>query len=163
MNRSLSQLGRRPTNSKKILKVSDQLVEEIKEQIEGLKKWMAAPFFRPEKFWEMAKLYLDEFQYIASEFHHRLQIWKDKNGSYQMSDLESQVLKIARNHPELINSFSSEWDYWLIDEYQDTSPIQVEILKSLVGERPSFTVGDPQQSIYLFRGRRSKSLKNRSA
>lgn len=158
LNRSLSQLGRRPTNSKKNPQVSDQLVEEIKEQIEGLKKWMAAPFSDP-KNWEMAKLYLDEFQYIASEFHHRLQIWKDKNGSYQMSDLESQVLKIARNHPELINSFSSEWDYWLIDEYQDTSPIQVEILKSLVGERPSFTVGDPQQSIYLFRGAEVKVFK----
>src|SRR5690606_24820612 len=43
----------------------------------------------------------------------------------------------------------------MIDEYQDTSPLQVELLKHLVGKSPHFVVGDPQQSIYLFRGARS--------
>jgi ATP-dependent helicase/nuclease subunit A len=44
----------------------------------------------------------------------------------------------------------------MVDEYQDTSPDQVRLLEKLIGNRPYFIVGDPQQSIYLFRGSRSE-------
>ncbi|MEK6555400.1 MAG: 3'-5' exonuclease, partial [Bdellovibrionota bacterium] len=52
--------------------------------------------------------------------------------------------------------FATDWDYVLTDEYQDTSPLQVEILDQLFANVPQYFVGDPQQSIYLFRGARSE-------
>ena len=63
-------------------------------------------------------------------------------------------MDILRQEPELGRAFASSWDYWLVDEYQDTSPLQVEIMLKLRGDRPVYMVGDPQQSIYLFRGAR---------
>lgn len=51
------------------------------------------------------------------------------------------------------------FDHWLLDEFQDTSAIQWSVLRGLVdevmqddgGERSFFAVGDPKQSIYLWR------------
>ncbi|MCS6838505.1 MAG: UvrD-helicase domain-containing protein [Bdellovibrionaceae bacterium] len=71
-------------------------------------------------------------------------------------DIEPIGLHLLANDPSIAQSFSEEWDYWYIDEFQDTSPIQIRILKHLMGNSCGFFVGDPQQSIYLFRGSRSK-------
>jgi ATP-dependent helicase/nuclease subunit A len=81
---------------------------------------------------------------------------KRLTGELTLTDLESLTLQIIENHPEAAKEFSDSWDYFMIDEYQDTSPLQVKILNSFVRNRPCFVVGDPQQSIYLFRGARSE-------
>jgi superfamily I DNA/RNA helicase/RecB family exonuclease len=48
-----------------------------------------------------------------------------------------------------------------VDEYQDTDPLQVELLRNLVGPQASLiAVGDPDQSIYGFRGADSRAIKN---
>lgn len=96
------------------------------------------------------------FEKYAEKFLGQLDQIKTQMQVMTMSDLELYSLKIIRNFPEIAKVFSQEWDYWMIDEYQDTSPLQVEILKGLVGDTKSFTVGDPQQSIYLFRGARTE-------
>lgn len=74
----------------------------------------------------------------------------------EMEDLELLSLYILRRFPEHSKPFSTSWSYWFIDEYQDTSPIQVDILHYLIDSCPHYVVGDPQQSIYFFRGARSK-------
>ena len=71
------------------------------------------------------------------------------------------TIRILREKPEIIKSFSEQWDYWLIDEYQDTTPLQAEILNKFRGSSKEFIVGDPQQSIYLFRGARSEVFENK--
>jgi ATP-dependent helicase/nuclease subunit A len=81
---------------------------------------------------------------------------KRLSGELTMSDLESLSLQIAEAHPAAVREFSETWDYFMIDEYQDTSPVQVAILNRIVGNKPCFVVGDPQQSIYLFRGARKE-------
>ena len=49
--------------------------------------------------------------------------------------------------------------YLLVDEYQDTNPVQYRLMRSLVGARARFTVvGDDDQSIYRFRGARPENL-----
>ncbi len=48
-----------------------------------------------------------------------------------------------------------------VDEYQDTDPLQVELLRNIVGPQASLiAVGDPDQSIYGFRGADSRAIKN---
>src|SRR3546814_4259126 len=45
------------------------------------------------------------------------------------------------------------WSHVMVDEYQDTNAIQLEIVYGLAGEQENiFIVGDPSQSIYGFRG-----------
>ncbi len=47
--------------------------------------------------------------------------------------------------------FFPKWDFWFLDEYQDTSLLQKKILDVLTTGSKVFIVGDPQQSIYRFR------------
>lgn len=93
-----------------------------------------------------------EFQDIALEFRQKLTDLREGESRLRMSDLEYKSIEILRSKPFLGAVFADNWDYWMIDEYQDTSPLQVECLKALIGDRACYRVGDPQQSIYLFRG-----------
>lgn len=77
-------------------------------------------------------------------------------GQIEIEDLELLSLKLLTEHPDVAIQFSEERDYWLVDEFQDTSPLQVELLHKLIQKRPHFIVGDPQQSIYFFRGARAE-------
>jgi len=67
------------------------------------------------------------------------------------------VLILARDllyeNPEIREQYQRRWMKILVDEFQDTDPLQVEIIDLLVGEDHDklFMVGDPKQSIYRFR------------
>ncbi len=89
-------------------------------------------------------------------FSQKLKEQKRRKNIFEMSDLENVVLELLNRDPELARNFAVDWDYALTDEYQDTSPLQVRILNELLHNTPQYFVGDPQQSIYLFRGARSE-------
>lgn len=71
---------------------------------------------------------------------------KDRRGAVDFADLEHLALALLRR-PDV----RPEYDAALIDEYQDTSPIQDAILGRIVSEDAQFVVGDVLQSIYGFR------------
>lgn len=96
------------------------------------------------------------FQELGIQFSQKWFKKKIEAGELEMEDLELLSLYILRRFPEHSKNFSNSWNYWFIDEYQDTSPIQVDILHYLIDSCPHYVVGDPQQSIYFFRGARSK-------
>ena len=100
--------------------------------------------------------FFNSFKQIADDFVDRFLALKKELSKLEMQDLELISKKIIEAEPGLASAFADEWDYWLIDEYQDTSPLQETLLKPLIGESPCYIVGDPQQSIYLFRGARSE-------
>ncbi|MER5478321.1 ATP-dependent DNA helicase [Streptomyces sp. NPDC002734] len=61
------------------------------------------------------------------------------------------VLLVSR--PEVGGRLAAEYDAVLVDEYQDTDPAQVRLLRALAGGgRTLVAFGDPDQSIYAFRG-----------
>ena len=65
-------------------------------------------------------------------------------------------LKLLENHSSISRALSSKYAWILVDEFQDTSALQVEILKCIAKEGKSkfFLVGDSYQSIYGFAGAR---------
>lgn len=108
---------------------------------------------------QFARIYernLKHFLPLVEALGAGIEAEKTRRSQLSLADLELWTLRILRAHPETGEQFAAFWDYWMIDEFQDTSPLQVEILKALTGDRPEFIVGDPQQSIYLFRGARSE-------
>ena len=66
------------------------------------------------------------------------------------TDLEVQALK-ALQDPEVQQYYAKRWQVFLIDEFQDTNPIQGELLKKLTDGATLTIVGDRKQSIYGFR------------
>lgn len=67
-----------------------------------------------------------------------------------------QSFKILRDHPRVAKALCSRFAWFLVDEFQDTTDIQIEILRRLydVGGSKFFLVGDLAQSIYAFTGAR---------
>lgn len=98
----------------------------------------------------------EHFIPLAEALRDKIENEKARRSELSLQDLELWTLKILNSHPESGRQFGEQWDYWMIDEFQDTSPLQVRVLSALVGDRNEFVVGDPQQSIYLFRGARSE-------
>lgn len=154
----------KPRHMKNNPKVSDETDEAVKEFWGELKKIEGTKaedlHWNPEQ-WPSFTARFRQFQAVADRFCGEFYKRKIDSGQFTIADLESVSLRLMREKPEAARTFSEEWDYWLIDEYQDTSPVQVEILKGLIGEKASYIVGDPQQSIYLFRGARSEVFAQR--
>lgn len=66
------------------------------------------------------------------------------------SDLELGALRALR-HPEVVAYYASRWKAYMVDEFQDTNPVQAELLERLTGTAILTVVGDEKQSIYGFR------------
>lgn len=98
---------------------------------------------------------------LGGQFTDQVKKIKKEESKITLRDIELLVVENLKQNPQLFDSFSNEWDFWMIDEYQDTSPLQEEVLKSLIKNKANFLVGDPQQSIYLFRGARSEIFINK--
>jgi ATP-dependent helicase/nuclease subunit A len=133
-------------------------LESLLEELRSLKEscWKSE---LAQRYEILSVLFADLAQKFCGAWLQR----KIRTAQLTIQDLESLTAVMVREHPELAARFAEEWDYWMIDEYQDTSPQQVQILRALVGEGKTFIVGDPQQSIYLFRGARSEVFAEQEA
>ena len=91
------------------------------------------------------------FQNLAQSFESVFLDFKKSEALLETDDLELFTLKILENFPYVQKQFSARLDFLFVDEYQDTSLIQEKILDK-IASRNFIAVGDPQQSIYSFRG-----------
>ncbi len=78
---------------------------------------------------------------------------KKENMVFDYDDLLVNLKYLLDQHADVREKVSSEFQYIMVDEYQDTNKIQAEILYLLAGtHRNIMAVGDDSQSIYSFRG-----------
>ncbi|MCL4415304.1 MAG: ATP-dependent helicase [Actinobacteria bacterium] len=78
---------------------------------------------------------------------------KAKEGVMDFSDLISNTLKLFRERENILKNYQNQFEYILIDEFQDINYAQNELAISLSGNNKNITVvGDDDQSIYRFRG-----------
>lgn len=78
--------------------------------------------------------------------------YKKQNGYLDFDDILTVTAEQLKNNPELRRAVQNTLDYVLVDEMQDTSPVQWDILKAIYPPVQLFCVGDDAQSIYAFRG-----------
>ena len=147
--------------SPRFKKEADEEVKTLRQEIQEEAEDFATDYYSSKEGIKRSLELNQIFAEWCKEIFLELKTRKIKQGVMTMSDLEGFSLDLIRRSPESASAFSEDWDYWLIDEYQDTSPLQVEILSHLVADRPTYVVGDPQQSIYLFRGARSEVFAQR--
>lgn len=76
-------------------------------------------------------------------------------------DLLYLPARIFEEHPEVLLHYQQRWSHLLIDEYQDTNEAQFAIVRQLVaGQKNICVVGDPDQSIYSWRGANIDNILN---
>ncbi|TKK66406.1 ATP-dependent DNA helicase [Ilyomonas limi] len=76
-----------------------------------------------------------------------------KNGAMDFDDLLLKMYELLSTIPEVLHKYQHKFKYILIDEYQDTNPVQYQISKLLAAVHENIcVVGDDAQSIYSFRG-----------
>lgn len=74
-------------------------------------------------------------------------------------DLLFLTVRLFRDHPNVLEYYQNRWQYLMIDEYQDTNAVQYEMVNFLVAKsRNLCVVGDPDQSIYSWRGANIRNI-----
>ena len=87
------------------------------------------------------------------EIYQRYEEEKYKNFALDFDDLLLQTNRILEDYPDIRTKWQNRIDHILIDEFQDTNDIEYKMVKFLKKPEASlYVVGDPDQTIYTWRG-----------
>ena len=76
-----------------------------------------------------------------------------KNNALDFDDLIIKTIELFRTSPEVLDYYQRKFQYIFVDEFQDTNKSQYELIRMLTGKYKNIcVVGDPDQSIYGWRG-----------
>lgn len=108
----------------------------------------AHPAFHAE-----VRRYLDLVFNLAADVLDAYEQAKKALGAVDFSDQEVLLLRALRTKPTVREALAVELDLIMVDEFQDTSPLQLALFVELAKlAKRSVWVGDPKQAIYGFRG-----------
>ncbi len=125
-------------NPAKGIKIGDPKQKDIDEAHALMKKLLAA---------------VAEYHSFDAKMKHR--------GRYDYDDMIQWVLKAFSENEDLLRLYQERYQYILVDEFQDTSGSQNELLKFIINywDTPNvFVVGDDDQSIFKFQGANMKNI-----
>jgi DNA helicase-2/ATP-dependent DNA helicase PcrA len=75
------------------------------------------------------------------------------SNALDFGDLLLRTTELFNRFPEVLAHYQRRWQYVLVDEYQDTNHVQYEFVQQVSGQHRNLcVVGDPDQSIYAWRG-----------
>jgi DNA helicase-2/ATP-dependent DNA helicase PcrA len=93
------------------------------------------------------------FQEIVHRVFERYQQLLLSNNALDFDDLLFYVVQMLEDDADTRAHYQSRFRHILVDEFQDTNTAQYRLLRLLAGDQPDlFVVGDPDQSIYRWRG-----------
>ncbi len=112
--------------------------------------------FSEHSVYELVRLFEVPDQYDVEAAKIIFDIYQKRlkaGNQLDFSDLINMVHKLFKEHEDVRLKWRDRFDYLLIDEFQDTNLKQFEIIKFLANEQNNvFAVGDPNQTIYTWRG-----------
>ena len=110
---------------------------------------------------DIVKFYNTPQDKVAEKVYYEyIEILK-KNNSVDFDDLLRLPVLLFQEHPDVLEMYQDRFKYILIDEYQDTNEVQYKLSKLLAKKYKNiFIVGDPDQSIYMFRGANFRNILN---
>lgn len=98
-----------------------------------------------------------EFVEIWKEYERRLKA----SNCLDFSDLISKSITILEEYRAIREKWQHRFDYILVDEFQDTNDLQYKLIKLLMHQNTSlYVVGDPDQTIYTWRGANERIIMN---
>src|SRR6266480_3816957 len=92
---------------------------------------------------------------VFQQYEERLQ----RNNALDFDDLLIKAVRLLRDVPEVRERYNDRFRYLLVDEYQDTNHLQFALIRLLTEWQQNIcVVGDPDQSIYRWRGADIKNI-----
>src|SRR3989338_4840819 len=89
----------------------------------------------------------------AAQIYHRYQKKLSEAGALDFGDLILRTVELLNAKEEIRDYFQENFQYILVDEYQDTNHAQYVLVKTLAAKHRNLcVVGDPDQSVYGWRG-----------
>ena len=118
----------------------------------------------PEKYKQSEELIEKDKSIHQSDFisiYSNYEITCKKNESMDFDSLLLNTWILFNNFPDVLEKYQTKFEYTLIDEFQDTNILQLEIIKKIVAKNRNLcVVGDDSQSIYSFRGANINNILN---
>lgn len=124
----------------KILKASDaqHIINQCKMRMLG-----------PDEVGEIASDNEELYKDIFAEYEKYLA----SSGAVDFEDLILKSVRLFQQNPGVLETYQRRYRYLMVDEYQDTNKVQVELISLMAQEHRNLTVvGDEDQSIYSWRG-----------
>lgn len=107
--------------------------------------------YSPKKF-----IQLNEGDIAKTKIGEVYALYQDRlkrNSALDFDDLIMKTVELFKEHPEVLDYYRNKFRYIMVDEYQDTSKAQYELIKLLAKQHQNIcVVGDDDQSIYGWRG-----------
>lgn len=97
--------------------------------------------------------YFDKIVEPITKIRKLYQDKKVETNCMDFDDLLTQSVRLLKEHPDLLERYQRQFEFVLVDEYQDTNKLQCEFIEMLTGPDGNLmVVGDDAQSIYSWRG-----------
>ncbi len=157
LSRLFSTMKQEGWKTEQIIKSIDDYIADLPNRDGFIAKRTTKEFrkgeVRTDKIAE-AKEKMAKLSAAVSEFDHFQAMMREKN-RYDFDDMINWVIRAFEENKNLLLNYQERFHYILVDEYQDTSGTQNQLVRLLINywERPNiFVVGDDDQSIYRFQG-----------
>lgn len=113
----------------------------------------------------LARPYMEQLISLARQTKALLDAKKRQIGKLDNDDLLLKTQELFERYPAIAQRYENRFKLVMIDEFQDTSQLQVDMVSRMSGENCAHlcTVGDSQQSIYRFRGADVQVYENHKA
>jgi superfamily I DNA/RNA helicase len=110
---------------------------------------LAALAVHPARLTRLGEQRVELLRHIQGRLADEKRRWN----RWEFSDMIRLSLELLQRHDEVHAAYARRYRYILVDEFQDTNPLQVSVLGELMsGGARVFAVGDDDQAIYGFRG-----------
>ncbi|HZI69017.1 MAG TPA: ATP-dependent helicase, partial [Hanamia sp.] len=134
--------------------------ETFKYKRPSKKSGKEAGDYKPSYFIEVERM--KKLCAAVNEFDNFQNLMKQHN-LYDFDDMINWVIDVFKTNQNVLADYQERFQYVLVDEYQDTSGTQNEIVKLLIDfwDEPNvFVVGDDDQSIFRFQGANVENMEN---
>ncbi|MGM0416008.1 MAG: ATP-dependent helicase [Thermodesulfobacteriota bacterium] len=101
----------------------------------------------------------DEFAQVTALVYPRYQQALKACNAIDFDDILSLCIELFHAHPKVLQQYRTQFEYIMVDEYQDTNHVQYHLLRELCGPQGNIcVVGDDDQSIYGWRGAQAGNI-----
>lgn len=115
-------------------------------------------YFNSDKIDEDLKPFIEKDKELIAPVLKQYINYKATRRYIDYDDMLNIVAVALQKNEVIRKAVTNRWEHILVDEMQDTNPLQYKLLNSFIEESHLFCVGDDAQSIYAFRGADFKTI-----